>query len=590
MSESRGKQSWGKRKQGGDGNSFGNKKVKKDFKKGGYKGKKENEKPRLFGKELKEFRRSTKPHAELIADLNKQWQKLTNADRKDKKDQVQQMLTDSENRLFNAAKKKDGSRVIQAMIKHAAADQREQIYKELSGNVIDLSQSKFGHHVVLQLLQYGPQLHTRVLKEFSGQVRKQSCHAEASKILDFLFASGKDAVKHKLMREFYGREFALFYENDKIKGEKLEDALTNLLEKYKDKKDTIITELDHQFNKFIDKEMMMFRYFHTLAFQYLHALPEMFMEKFFEKLCSAVLNLYHSEHGLYVLCHLLGHGSVKQRKKLVAATKGNVLTIIQNPCGYVYICKLLDTVDDTALTTKAILVELEPKISELLDDPSAVRALCFLFAEDKKDIRSLIPQKLAGLLEPTMKDGQPTSKKPREVRRSQLLETLLSTTVKAVTEKTSEMIKDKAGVFLFYQMLREAHVRASDGSIKGMTELSAGIQASIIDLMKEENADEHILQDLSGHYLIKRIIVNLKPNSHEFCTSMYDAIPTDTLMELAKTNRGGFVLTSLLEHADKALVKKVAKQLKTDIDELKKCERPGNKVLVKTLEGLKKKK
>ena len=74
MSESRGKQSWGKRKQGGDGNSFGNKKVKKDFKKGGYKGKKENEKPRLFGKELKEFRRSTKPHAELIADLNKQWQ------------------------------------------------------------------------------------------------------------------------------------------------------------------------------------------------------------------------------------------------------------------------------------------------------------------------------------------------------------------------------------------------------------------------------------------------------------------------------------------------------------------------------------
>jgi hypothetical protein len=65
-----------------------------------------------------------------------------------------------------------------------------------------------------------------------------------------------------------------------------------------------------------------------------------------------------------------------------------------------------------------------------------------------------------------------------------------------------------------------------------------------------------MLQDTYGHMVIKRLLQNLKPNSHAFSAVLYPVI-ADELLEHVGSNRGAFVITALLQNGDPAVSKKV---------------------------------
>jgi len=64
---------------------------------------------------------------------------------------------------------------------------------------------------------------------------------------------------------------------------------------------------------------------------------------------------------------------------------------------------------------------------------------------------------------------------------------------------------------------------------------------------RKEGEEGHVLEHKVAHYVLKRLLLNLKPNGSEFASLLLQHIK-DQLVPIAATNRGAFVLRAILEN------------------------------------------
>jgi len=74
----------------------------------------------------------------------------------------------------------------------------------------------------------------------------------------------------------------------------------------------------------------------------------------------------------------------------------------------------------------------------------------------------------------------------------------------------------------------------------------------------ESKVVNHILEDQIGHYVLKRLLINLRPKSSEFACLLLKSMKD--LPAIAATNRGAFVLSALIDQLDPT---QNSKQLRT---------------------------
>lgn len=74
---------------------------------------------------------------------------------------------------------------------------------------------------------------------------------------------------------------------------------------------------------------------------------------------EAVLRMVHTHDGCRVGCMVAAYSTPKQRKKIVKATKGHVMKMCADEFAYVMLIKLLAAVDDTELSRKTIVAEIQ---------------------------------------------------------------------------------------------------------------------------------------------------------------------------------------------------------------------------------------
>ena len=178
-------------------------------------------------KEKAAIRKAQKPHSELVAKAKIHWERVRQK-KSITKEERQKHLID----LINVVKghmkdvifKHDASRIIQSIVKWGNRSERDLVAQELDGSYLQLAQDKYANFLLTKLIRYCPSHRSKILQSFHGHVPRLLLHKYAAGVIEdafALYANSED--RQSLVRDFYGKEFALF--NNEKKSKTLKDLL-----------------------------------------------------------------------------------------------------------------------------------------------------------------------------------------------------------------------------------------------------------------------------------------------------------------------------------------------------------------------------
>lgn len=579
-------------------------------------------------------RKAQKPHAEVVSQLNRVWSvSLTALKPEERSKKIDELLAASKGRIALVAARHDASRVFQNLVKHGSHRQRALVLDELAGRMGSLAADKYGHHVVLKLLQNAKkEARRRVVDELQASAQRLAFHLDGAKVLDYAYATAQQGQRDAVLRHFYGAEFALFGDGGAAGGKAEEEEasgeggelIDRLLAAHPEKRASVLDSVERALQKAANKEMLMFRFVHTLARQFLERAAPAKARDVASLLHAHVVDLYHSEDGARALMHCLEQGTPKERKVLLKSLKEAVHGAASDPHGFMVVVRALDVVDDTVLLRKQVLQPLlDEDVLELADNINGSRVLLHLLAP--RDLRYMHPS-LVARLQPVPE----TSRKDPEQRRKELLDVSRAPVLECVAANAGRLVRSRVGCRVVVEALREAAAggKPLDGEPRkamkavarsvvggsGEEEGGGGARAKFVafgggggsdddDSNKDDDGkqgskkkkdkkseDLAVLEHPCAHYTIKRIVAALKEESEEasryFNAQLVAAIEeAGDLADMVVVNRPAFVMEALLKAMDGDEREAFCKKLGRLTDEMKEAGTAGGKALAAEVEG-----
>lgn len=382
---------------------------------------------------------------------------------------VEELFTITTGRMKDFVLKHDAVRVVQTAIKYSTPERRKMIAKELQGTYALLAESRYAKFLIGKLIVEGDnEVRDLIVPEFYGRVRKMINHPEASWILDDIYRGvASKEQKAILLREWYGPDTFLF--RGTAEGEDAPTAeLSAILEKDPGKRASIMKYLLDLTNQLIQKKLTGFTMLHDAMYQYYVNVKvgseeaREYMEMIKEDENGDLLkNMGFTKNGARLVCLLLAYGTAKDRKQILKTYKDTFQLMSTDPYGHLIILTAYDTIDDTVLTSKSIILELLGKseqndtsnIVTLANDPNAKLAIRYLLEGPSK---VLFDGSHAGdlqLLEQIWELRKTTSKKDPEIRRKELVAALSPSLLAAIASSPEELIATSFGCQLVTEAL-----------------------------------------------------------------------------------------------------------------------------------------
>ncbi|KAI1115227.1 armadillo-type protein [Nemania sp. NC0429] len=423
-------------------------------------------------KQLAQDRKLNKPLADELTRAKKLWERLRRKSHVPKEERVklvEELFAITTGRMKDFVLKHDAVRVVQTAIKYSTPERRKMIAKELQGTYALLAESRYAKFLIGKLIVEGDsEVRDLIVPEFYGRVRKMINHPEASWILDDIYRGvASKEQKAILLREWYGPDTFLFRGTGE--GEDAPTAeLSVILEKDPGKRASIMKYLLDLTNQLIQKKMTGFTMLHDAMYQYYTNVKagseeaKEYMEMIKEDENGDLLkNMGFTKNGARLVCLLLAYGTAKDRKQILKTYKDTFQLMSTDPHGHLIILTAYDTIDDTVLTSKSIILELlgksEPKeasnIATLANDPNAKLTIRYLLEGASK---VLFDGSHAGdlqLLEQIWEIRKTTSKKDPEIRRKELVAALSPSLLAAIASSPEELIATSFGCQLVTEAL-----------------------------------------------------------------------------------------------------------------------------------------
>jgi len=519
---------------------------------------------------------------------------------KDERQQlVDELYTIITGRIKDFVLKHDAVRAVQTAIKYSTPAQRKQIAKELQGTYAQLAESRYAKFLIGKLLvQNDNEIRDLIIPEFYGKVRKLIHHPEASWILDDVYRGvATKAQKSKLLREWYGPEFALFKEGDNAEM----DDLSKILDKEPSKRATSMKYLFDMINGLIQKKLTGFTMLHDAMLQYfLNLKPQSEELKEFVEVVKQdengdlLKNMAFTKSGARLVCLLLAYGTAKDRKQIIKTFKDTFQLMCGDMNAHMVILAAYDVIDDTVLTSKAIFPEILGKNEEkdveniifLANDHNARITVQYLFEGQSK---SLFPASHAAdleLLAEIHEIRKTTSKKDPEIRRKELITAMSPQLLAAVAASPKDLVATSFGCQFVTDVLLSA-VGDKSGALEAIASTAEGDPTPISDdevyppplphLSLTPHGGKKLRTLLAGgRYDRKAGAVKRIDPSLNFADVLYPAIK-DHVLEWA-TGPSSFTILGLLEAPDFSSKAELTKTLRSHKKALKKAatEGPGS--------------
>lgn len=423
-------------------------------------------------KALAQERKAAKPNAHLVARSKQLWERLrrkSHVPLEERKKLVAELFDIVTGQVKDFVFKHDSVRVIQTALKYANLDQRKMIARELQGEYRLLAESKYAKFLIGKLLVHGDdEVRDMVLLELFGHVRRMIKHPEASWILDDIYrGSATPTQKARLLREWYGAEFAIF----PTEGLNSTSAdLKEILERHPEKRAPIMRSLHELVNQLVQKKTTGFTMLHDAMLQYyLNVQPGSEEASEFKELLHGdedgdlLRNLAFTKPGARLVCLALSHGNAKERKQILKSFQDLIPGLMYDPQGHQVLLAAFDVVDDTVLLAKSIVSALtgkglhfEQKTQTLLaavNDRNARTALLYPFARNPK---AILPADDLSLLDEIHQIRLHTSKKPAEVRHTELVASLSAPLLSLIEYNMEALVASSFGCQFVAEVLLSA--------------------------------------------------------------------------------------------------------------------------------------
>ncbi|XP_029301201.1 pumilio homolog 3 [Cottoperca gobio] len=452
----------------------------------------------------------------------------------------------------------DSVRVLQCFTQFGNHEQRQEVFEELKGDIIDLCKSQYGKHVVKKMLMYGnKELVASVIQTFKGHVRPMLRHAAASSIIEYAY-NDKAVLAQRLMltEGLYGNTFTV-----------CKSGVCNTIEKVAeanpDKLNNIIDEMKQILTPMAQKEQVIkHSLVHKVFLDYFLFAPDKPRTEMIESIREAVVYMAHTHDGARVAMHCLWFGTAKDRKVIIKTMKTFMVKFATGEFGHLVLLAMFDCVDDTKLVKQAVLSEILLSLDEVIGNKYGKKVLLYLLSP--RDPAHLLPE-IIKVLE--RGDGNTHSKKDMGIRRKELLEVVSPTLLEHLRDNATFMVMDKASSVTISDILASAcgDLRPAMTAVAQLANhelVPGGIDGQL-----------HMAEHPAGHLVLKWLLeqdMTLAEAGKEerFGRILLDTVGTETLKSWVKVNRGAMVLCSLLNSYDKSVAAEVKAALESIKSEL----------------------
>lgn len=541
-------------------------------------------------KALMQERKSAKPNADLIARSKKLWERLrrkSHVPLEERKKLVAELYSIINGRVKDFVFKHDSVRVIQTALKYGNAAQRKAIAQELKGEYKALAESRYAKFLVGKLLVHGDtEIRDLIIPEFYGHVRRLIRNPEASWILDDIYRTvASKEQKAKLLREWYGPEFAIFRLTDDTKPPTSD--LSQILAEHPEKKSPIMKFLLELINQLVQKKLTGFTMLHDAMLQYFINTKPGGAEatEFIELLKSdeegdLVKNLAFTQSGSRVICLGFAYSNAKDRKLLLRMYRDTIKMLAGDVNGLAVVLTVYEVVDDTKLSSKSIFPELlsqgaseSERHEELLlqvNDLTARIPILYLFAGSRT--KWLLTDALEKLLEEIREVRGETSRKDPEIRRNELIKAASPTLLEFIAARAESLVETSFGC----QFITETLFSADGSKTEALSAIAAAAQSKPEAM--ETPAAGRMLKSLvqGGRFNIKTKTIDRVEPALNFHSILYEQIGDD--MMAWATGSNPFVVLSLVESPDFERKDELVKTLKKNVKALKKAATPPEEV------------
>lgn len=543
----------------------------------------ESRESRVKQKALIQERKAAKPNADIIARSKKLWERLRRKSHvpvEERKKLVAELFSIITGRVKDFVFKHDSVRVIQTALKYANPQQRKEIAQELKGEYKALAESRYAKFLVGKLLVHGDtETRDLIIPEFYGHVKRLIRNPEASWILDDIYRSvASKEQKAKLLREWYGPEFAIFRLIDDSKSPSAD--LSQILADNPEKRAPIMKFLFELINQLVQKKLTGFTMLHDAMLQYFTNTKPGGSEanEFIELLKSdeegdLVKNLAFTESGSRVICLGFAYSNAKDRKLLLRMYRDTIKMLAGDVNGLAVILTIYEVVDDTKLSAKSVFPELlnqgmsESERNEELflqvNDLTARIPILYLFAGSRT--KWLLTDTVEKLLAEIRQIRGETSKKDPEIRRQELIKAASPTLLEFIAASAESLVETSFGC----QFITEVLLSADGSKTEALSAVAATAQSKPEAM--ETPAAGRMLKSLvqGGRFNSKTGAVDRVEPALNFHDLLYEQIGDDVMAWATGSNP--FVVLSLVESPDFEKKDELMKTLKKNVKALKKA-------------------
>ncbi|XP_017143234.1 protein penguin [Drosophila miranda] len=376
-------------------------------------------------KELKLKRKSTRDTYEITKEAKQIYEKLRCRKTENKDQLVEQMfkILNVGDTISKIVKAHDTARVLQCMLKHATPALRAEISDKLLPYAVEMCQSKYAQFCVQRMLKYGaPATKSKLVDSLFGHIVRLAGHSIASGLLDVMYQGGTRQQRTHMRQEFYGD----LYRKAK------DSSVKTLSDTYKEATNmkasilgSVKANLDHVANKnLVDSSLV-----HCVMLEYLRACEdeEEKLEETVTAFAALVPHMLSTKEGSEAAVICFYKSTPKNRRAIIKNIKEHLLKIATHEHGHVFLISLLNALDDTKATKKAIYDHLHGDLKQLVGNQYGRRVVQWLVAPG--DTTCFHPTFIR-----VIEEGLAFGKKEKETRRKEIFEQIEAPIGEAIVE------------------------------------------------------------------------------------------------------------------------------------------------------------
>jgi pumilio family protein 6 len=411
-------------------------------------------------------------------------------------------------------------------------------------------------------------------QSFKGSMPKLAVHAVGARVVESIFMNLPAKTTVALKQELYGPHFSLF--TQELTGtptlkSNLESATTDTQKAGATK---FVKEI---LSKGMTKSFYGFTYFQELFAEYMDVADPSDIRTMASSVADHSIHLLSTRSGSRVVAACASYGTPKDRKRMCKSLKGYTSSSLLHRDAYLALLRLVQVTDDTVSIHKSVLNEIlsAPKDAEkdgaspLLDlalSETASKLFLLLLVEDGEARMKYFNPYEQSILEPQptiSENGKdvPTSKKDPEMRRQELKKHISKGLEELCANHAAELLTSLPGA----RVIKEVYCSLPSGEV--VDSILEVCESSLAEGDGEDDENVSLFEHPVGHRSIKNLILSDAEKETPLFSEKFFEQFSDRLMDVAKSNRGAFVVAALFKVA--SLRPKLLNKLKSMEKQLK---------------------